>query len=111
MTPCPTASDFRSLTWSRLQTPPLEGPDLPAAQPGPRIMHPATAPQFRRLRPLMERWWMPHMMETLGIGKEELPILWEAEFLYRPHTPGGEAHDLCERIERALRQSSRLFHR
>lgn len=30
--------------------PPPEGPDSPAAQPGPRIMHPASAPEFQALR-------------------------------------------------------------
>ena len=34
--------------------PPPEGPDAPAAQPGPRIMHPATAPAFQALRSKME---------------------------------------------------------
>ena len=37
-----------------LISPPPEGPDLPDAQPGPRIMHPADAPQFRALRTKME---------------------------------------------------------
>jgi hypothetical protein len=77
--------------------PPPEGPDSPAAQPGPRIMHSASAPQFQRLRTLMEQEWIPGMMETLGIAREELPIIWDADFLYGPRTPDGEdTYVLCE---------------
>src|SRR5690349_7349857 len=77
--------------------PPPEGPDSPEAQPGPRIMHPASAPQFQRLRTLMEAEWTPGMMETLGIAREELPIIWDADFLYGPRTPDGEdTYVLCE---------------
>jgi hypothetical protein len=77
--------------------PPPEGPDSPEAQPGPRIMHPASAPQFQRLRALMEGEWTPGMMKTLGVTKEELPIIWDADFLYGPRTPNGEdTYVLCE---------------
>jgi len=77
--------------------PPPEGPDAPSAQPGPRIMHPASAPQFQRLRTLMEAEWAPGMMETLGIARERLPVIWDADFLYGPRTPTGEdTYALCE---------------
>jgi Domain of unknown function (DUF6815) len=39
---------------------------------------------------LMEEEWTPGMMETLGIRREELPIIWDADFLYGPRTPDGE---------------------
>ena len=35
--------------------PPPEGPDSEAAQPGPRIMHPASAPTFQALRAKWKR--------------------------------------------------------
>ena len=77
--------------------PPPEGPDAPSAQPGPRIMHPASAPQFQRLRTSMETEWVPGMMETLGIARERLPVIWDADFLYGPRTPTGEdTYALCE---------------
>ncbi len=47
--------------------PPPEGPDSPAAQPGPRIMHGADAEPFQLLRAKMEAEWTPQMMEVLGI--------------------------------------------
>ena len=46
--------------------PPPEGPDSPAAQPGPRIMHGADAEPFQLLRAKMEAEWTPQMMEVLG---------------------------------------------
>ena len=43
--------------------PPPEGPDSPAAQPGPRIMHGADAAPFQALRAKMEDEWTPQMMQ------------------------------------------------
>src|SRR5215469_2992183 len=77
--------------------PPPEGPDSPAAQPGPRIMHGADAEPFQALRAKMETEWTPQMMELLGIQGAELPIIWDADFLYGPQTASGEdSYVLCE---------------
>lgn len=77
--------------------PPPQGPDSPEAQPGPRIMHSASAPPFQALRRKMETEWVPQMMQLLGIRREELPIIWDADFLYGPRTAAGEeTYVLCE---------------
>jgi hypothetical protein len=77
--------------------PPLEGPDSPAAQPGPRIMHGPDAEPFQALREKMETEWTPQMMEVLGIDRRSLPIIWDADFLYGPETASGEdSYVLCE---------------
>jgi hypothetical protein len=77
--------------------PPPEGPDSPAAQPGPRIMHGADAEPFQALRAKMEAEWTPQMMEVLGIDAASLPIIWDADFLYGPRTASGEdSYVLCE---------------
>ncbi|MDB5407095.1 MAG: hypothetical protein JWL84_2007 [Rhodospirillales bacterium] len=77
--------------------PPPEGPDSEAAQPGPRIMHPASAPTFQALRRKMESEWTPQMMRLLDIDAEALPIIWDADFLYGPRTASGEdTYVLCE---------------
>jgi hypothetical protein len=77
--------------------PPPEGPDSESAQPGPRIMHPASAEPFRALRAKMESEWTPQMMDVLGIGAASLPIIWDADFLYGPRTASGEdTYVLCE---------------
>jgi hypothetical protein len=77
--------------------PPPEGPDSPAAQSGPRIMHGAEAASFQHLRAKMEDEWTPQMMEVLGIDAASLPIIWDADFLYGPRTALGEdSYVLCE---------------
>ena len=80
-----------------LTPPPPEGPDSPAAQPGPRIMHGPDAPQFQALRARMEGEWTPQMIAVLGIDSASLPIIWDADFLYGPRTAAGEdTYVLCE---------------
>jgi hypothetical protein len=77
--------------------PPPEGPDSKAAQPGPRIMHPASAATFQALRRKMESEWTRQMMQVLDIEAESLPIIWDADFLYGPRTASGEdTYVLCE---------------
>jgi hypothetical protein len=77
--------------------PPPEGPDSDAAQPGPRIMHPAAAEPFQALRIKMETEWTPQMMAVLGVDAASLPIIWDADFLYGPRTPSGaDTYVLCE---------------
>jgi hypothetical protein len=77
--------------------PPPEGPDSPAGQPGPRIMHPPSTPMFQALRTSMETDWTPQMMQLLGIDTESLPIIWDADFLFGPRTAAGEdTYVLCE---------------
>jgi hypothetical protein len=80
-----------------LMPPPPEGPDSPAAQPGPRIMHGADAAPFQALQAKMEDEWTPQMMEVLSIDTAALPIIWDADFLYGPRTRSGEdSYVLCE---------------
>ena len=80
-----------------LLPPPPEGPDSPAAQPGPRIMHGADAAPFQALRAKMEEEWTPQMMQTLGLEAAQLPIIWDADFLYGPRSASGEdSYVLCE---------------
>jgi hypothetical protein len=77
--------------------PPPEGPDSEAAQPGPRIMHPASAPPFQALKTKMELEWVPQMMQLLDIDLADLPIIWDADVLYGPRSPSGEdTYVLCE---------------
>jgi hypothetical protein len=77
--------------------PPPEGPDSPAAQPGPRIMHGPDATPFQALRSKMEGEWVPQMMGLLAIDPGRLPIIWDADFLYGPRTASGEdTYVLCE---------------
>jgi hypothetical protein len=80
-----------------LVPPPQEGPESPAAQPGPRIMHGPDAPQFQKLRRQMENEWTPQMMDVLGLDAAAMPIIWDADFLCGPRTATGEdTYVLCE---------------
>src|ERR1044071_1264031 len=77
--------------------PPPEGPDSPQAQPGPRIMHGPDAAPFQALRRKMEDEWTPQMMAVLGLSRDDLPIIWDADFLYGPRTAAGDdTYVLCE---------------
>jgi hypothetical protein len=77
--------------------PPSEGLDAPAAQPGPRNMYGPDAVQFQALRTKMEAEWTPQMMKVLELGRNSLPIIWDADFLYGPKSAAGEdTYVLCE---------------
>ena len=77
--------------------PPPAGPDSPEAQPGPRIMHGPDAAPFQALRAKMETEWVPQLMELLGIARGDLPIIWDADFLYGPrNSSGDDTYVLCE---------------
>ena len=76
-----------------LVPPPPGGPE----EPGPRLYHGPDMPPFQRLRRLMETEWTPQMAELLGIARADLPIIWDADFLYGPRTADGEdTYVLCE---------------
>jgi hypothetical protein len=77
--------------------PPPEGPNSEAAMPGPRIMHPASAPEFQALKTLMECDWTPQMMRLLDIDAGSLPIIWDADFLCGPRDASDrDTYVLCE---------------
>ena len=45
----------------------------------------------------MEDEWTPQMMQTLGIEKLSLPVIWDADFLYGPpDAAGADTYVLCE---------------
>jgi len=79
-----------------LVTPPA-GSGPKALQPGPRIMHPASSAPFQSLRDKMENAWTPQMMSVLGIDRQSLPVVWDADFLYGPKdASGADTYVLCE---------------
>ena len=59
-----------------------EGPDVAAYQP---------------LRRKAEREWVPEMARLLDLRPDELPVIWDADFLYGPKDQAGEdGFVLCE---------------
>jgi hypothetical protein len=65
--------------------------------PAHKTMYPPDEPGFADLREKLEGTWVPGMQQLLGIGTAALPALWDADFLYGPHTAdGNDTHVLCE---------------
>ncbi len=45
----------------------------------------------------METEWVPQMTELLSIARGDLPIIWDADFLYGPRAANGDdTYVLCE---------------
>jgi hypothetical protein len=62
-----------------------------------KTFHEETAPQFQGLRRRMESEWTPGLQRLLEIETRDLPVLWDADFLYGPKTRDGrDSFVLCE---------------
>jgi hypothetical protein len=67
------------------------------APPSIRQMDAADTVQYQLLRSKMEHEWVPQMQERLSIDKSELPVIWDADFLYGPtNDAGDDTYVLCE---------------
>ncbi len=69
-------------------------------QPGPApatvMQDPGTA-EWQRLRAQAETEWVPQMISSLGLTREDLPVIWDADFLLGPRTrTGDDTYVLCE---------------
>jgi hypothetical protein len=54
-------------------------------------------PRFPRLRAAMERDWTPGLARLLDIAPDDLPVIWDADFLLAPKTAEGhDSYVLCE---------------
>ena len=66
---------------------------LPAA----KTMFPADEPVFAALRTALESEWVGGLQELVGVGAWQLPLLWDADFLYGPRDADGtDTYVLCE---------------
>jgi Domain of unknown function (DUF6815) len=76
---------------------PAGAPPTQAPQPGPRLYHPPSLPPFQALKSKLEREWVPAAQRLFDIETENLPILWDCDFLLGPKTSDGEdTYVLCE---------------
>ncbi len=75
-------------------------PAAPGASPpaaGPRLYHAADAPQFQGLRQLMDTQWIALLCERFDLTREQLPLLWDCDFIPgEPGPDGAERFVLCE---------------
>lgn len=68
-----------------------------APQPGTRLYHPPSVPEFEPLKRKLEQEWVPAMQKMLDIDTAGLPVLWDADFLLGRKTESGEdSYVLCE---------------
>jgi hypothetical protein len=68
-----------------------------AVRPGGKRFELASAPEFRTLRDRMQVEWIPELQAIVGVDRESLPVIWDADFLYGEQTPTGEdTYVLCE---------------
>ena len=68
-----------------------------APQPGPRLYYPPTKPDFQDLKNKVEQDWVPTMQRILDIKTEQLPVLWDCDFLFGPKNASNEdTYVLCE---------------
>jgi hypothetical protein len=75
----------------RALAPPEAGPAPPRLYSGP------DDERFQRLRALLERTWIPQMTQRLDLGPNDLPVIWDADFLLGPKDAAGQdTYVLCE---------------
>ena len=68
-----------------------------APEPGPRLYYPPTRADFQRLKDRLETEWLDELCAAVGIEKRDLPLLWDADFLYGPKDANGaDTYVLCE---------------
>src|SRR5215510_13254160 len=67
--------------------------DAPAerAEAGPRRYTSNADPRFQRLRRLMEDEWTPELTSLLSITRHDLPMIWDADFMFG--APGDDGND------------------
>jgi hypothetical protein len=76
---------------------PPGAPPTEAPQPGPRLYHPPTKPEFQAIKHKLEQAWVPAVQQLVEIDTESLPILWDCDFLLGPKGEDGEdTYVLCE---------------
>lgn len=73
--------------------------ESPAArsEAGPRLYTSNADPRFQRLRRLMENEWMPQLTALLDIERDDLPMIWDADFMLGPvQADGNDSYVLGE---------------
>lgn len=72
-------------------------PETAGEPPPGKAFELPTAPEYARLRQLMETRWLPELRQLLDLDAHELPAIWDTDFLYGPKTAEGEdTYVLCE---------------
>ena len=76
---------------------PPGSPASEAPPPGPRLYYPPTRVDFQPLKYRLECEWLDELCRVVGLEKSQLPVLWDADFLYGPKDANGaDTYVLCE---------------
>lgn len=68
-----------------------------APPPGSRLYYPPTRPDFQQLKERLEQEWVDELCRLVGLQKAQLPLLWDADFLFGPKDANGaDTYVLCE---------------
>jgi len=68
-----------------------------APEPGPRLYHPPSLAGFQPLKHQLEDEWVPALQRLLRIDTDNLPLLWDCDFLLGPRNEEGvDTYVLCE---------------
>jgi hypothetical protein len=70
----------------------------PEAGPAGRRLYSGPAdPRFQDLKAVLEGEWIPQMSDLLALSRDELPVIWDADFLLGPKNAAGQdSYILCE---------------
>jgi hypothetical protein len=72
-------------------------PGEPAPTAGARLYHSADLPECQGLKRLLETGWIELLRGRVGLAPDQLPFLWDCDFLLGPPAPDGEERFvLCE---------------
>jgi hypothetical protein len=70
-------------------------PDAPL--PGPRLYHGPELPAFQTLKRALESTWVWLLCERVGLAREQLPLLWDCDFMLgEPLADDSPRFVLCE---------------
>lgn len=68
-----------------------------APQPGPRLYRGPDMPEYQPLKRLLESQWIDLLRERVGLPHEQLPFLWDCDFMLGASAPGEPTRFvLCE---------------
>ena len=66
-------------------------PDKVLGMPSAKTMSDADDATYADLRIRLERAWVPELCTSVTLGRDDLPLMWDADFLYGP--PSGNGTD------------------
>ncbi|MEQ1903782.1 MAG: Cj0069 family protein [Pirellulaceae bacterium] len=75
-------------------------PDRPGGTPtpaGPRLYHGPDDARFQDLKQRLESGWIDALCECVGVASDQLPLLWDCDFMFGERATGEpERYVLCE---------------